>query len=173
MRNTQPPRHQQPLDSAWIDSWLAAEHRGDDCAAEIAFEQVIATLPVPTTRPGFVDRILERAGLDQASRLERRRIWAAISALSLGLGGGGLIVLLRHLGIGELVSYFGQLWIGLGHLLALLSGITSRLVRVGELGRVVATTPELTLGLVVLVLVASLAWASLSALLERSRHVEA
>lgn len=162
-----------------LESWLAAEARDDERDAELALAWLVQSLPAPSPSPGFAERVLVRtnvhqAALDRARRRERRSLWIAGSTLTAVCGAALLVAAFDLVSVGSLVAQLGATLAQLGQLVALVLALWSRIIRLGELGRTIAATPELTTGLFVLILLAGVAWASLSVLLERSRrHVEA
>lgn len=156
-----------------LRGWIEAERRGDEASAERWFALALTRLPVPVPKPGFADRILAHAGLDRASRRERRRAWIVTLVLTAVIGSVLSVALWSQLAPSELIADLGSGLTRAAEWFALGLTILARMVRLGELARTVAATPESTAGLLGLVALAGLAWTFLAFLLERSRHVEA
>lgn len=172
MRTTSPtPRRSTSRDP--FRSWIEAERQGDEASAEGWFALALQQLPVPLPRPGFADRILAHAGLDRASRRERRRAWLVTLLMTTVLGSLASAALWSQLAPGELIAELGSGLTRAAEGFALGLAVVVRVVRLGELARTVAATPESTAGLLGLALLAGLAGTFLAFLLERSRHVEA
>jgi hypothetical protein len=156
-----------------LQGWIEAERRGDEASAERWFALALDQLPVPMPRPRFADRVLARAGLDRASRHERRRAWIVTLVLTALVGSFASIALWSQFAPSELVADLGSGLTRATEWFAFGLTVLVRVVRLGELARTVAATPESTAGLLGLVALAGLAWTFLAFLLERSRHVEA
>ena len=55
-----------------VETWLAAEHRSDDTAAETALQDLIRVLPAPIPPAGFAGRVMAAAARDRRSCACRR-----------------------------------------------------------------------------------------------------
>ena len=167
-----PTHRTTPTGPAFL-RWIEAERRGDDHEAERHLAGVFEELGPIVPRPGFAQRILVRAGLDRASRRERRHAWLATLVGTISGGTLASLWLWSAVAPATWITSFGDGVVGAAQWLGAFLSVVARMVHLGELARTVAATPELTTGLLGLVALATFSWTSLAFLLERSRHVEA
>ena len=145
-----------------VETWLAAEYRSDDTAADEALKDLIRVLPAPTLPAGFAGRVMAAAALDGIVRAPTRRGWSGPTTRLLAWCGGGVAVLVVTLFfLGPLLvrqaarllnfSVQGFVWIVRG-----LEGGLDAWSVIAEIGRVVGaslTTPQVSLSVVLLELV--------------------
>ena len=145
-----------------IETWLAAEHRSDDTAADGAFRDLIQVLPAPAPPAGFAGRVMAAAVRDGAVRAPTRQGWSGAPARLLIWCGGGATVLIAALVVlgpflvGLLVrllnfSVQGFVWIVRG-----LEGGLDTWSLMAQIGRAVGaslTTPQVSASVVVIELV--------------------
>ena len=145
-----------------VETWLAAESRSDDAAADGALKDLIRVLPAPAPPAGFARRVMAAAARDGIVRTPARRGWSGPTARLLAWCGGGaaaLIVTLVFLGplmvrgAARLLNFSvqGFVWIVRG-----LEGGLDAWSLMAEIGRVVGaslTTPQVSLSVVLLELV--------------------
>ena len=73
-----------------LTSWLDAEAKGEEAAAERAFAELFAALPRPAAPAGFADRLMSRMASGELARpawpLERAALWLlAVCAAAVAL----------------------------------------------------------------------------------------
>ena len=146
-----------------VDTWLAAEHRSDDTAADAALLKLIRVLPAPAPPVGFAGRVMAAAARDGIVHAPPRRGWSGPTARLLAWCGGGAAALVGTLFVlGPLLvrqvvrllnfSVQGFVWIVRG-----LEGGLDTWSLMAEIGRAVGaslTTPQVSASVVVLELVA-------------------
>ncbi len=145
-----------------VETWLAAEHRSDDTAADEALRDLIRVLPAPAPPPGFAGRVMAAAARDGIVRVPpRRRVFGPTARLLAWCGGGavaltGTLVVLGPFLVRQVVgllnfSVQGFVWIVRG-----LEGGLDAWSLMAEIGRAVGaslTTPQVSASVVVLELV--------------------
>lgn len=157
-----------------ISRWLAAEASGDDTGAEMLLASLVTALPAPKPSHDFADRVLARLGRHRAAaRRERRAIRIAISASTLSLGTWLIAVILGQLHVGDIVTGLGRTMAGFAQVAVLAAEAWTRVDRLARLIHAVAATEQVLLSSLALVSLSVLAFASLSHLLERTRHAQA
>lgn len=158
-----------------LEMWLHSESSDDEAAAEQTLAMLVASLPAPAPGRDFAERVLERAGLADArtrSREWRAAIAAAVVA-TLALGTWLALLIAGRLSFARSVEAVGDAFAALGRVAIVTTTLWNGLVRVGDLTREVAMTSEALLAIAALCLLSVAAYTTLSALLERNRHVEA
>lgn len=153
--------------------WLAAEATGDDAGAETLLANLVTALPAPQPRHDFADRVLARLGRSRAARRERQAIRLATGVTTLGLGSWLVLALLGHFQVGDIVTGLGRTMAGIAEVAVVAAEAWTRVDRLARLVHAVAATEQVLLGSLALVSLALLAFASLSHLLERTRHARA
>ncbi len=145
-----------------VETWLAAEHRSDDTAADTALQDLIRVLPTPVPPAGFAGRVMAAAARDGIVRVPpRRRVFGPTARLLAWCGGGavaliGTLVVLGPFLVRQVVgllnfSVQGFVWIVRG-----LEGGLDAWSLMAEIGRAVGaslTTPQVSASVVVLELV--------------------
>ena len=145
-----------------VETWLAAEHRSDDTAADGALQDLIRVLPAPAPPAGFAGRVLTAAARDGIVRAPTRRGWSGPTARLLTWcagGAAGLIATLVVLGpflvrqVLRLLNFSvqGFVWIVRG-----LEGgldIWSLMAQIGRAVGASLTTPQVSASVVVIELV--------------------
>ena len=145
-----------------VETWLAAEYRSDDIAADRALPDLIRMLPAPAPPAGFAGRVMAAAVRDGIVRAPTRRAWYGPTARLLAWCGGGAValvgtgVVLGPILVRQIVgllnfSVQGFVWIVRG-----LEGGLDTWSLLAEIGRAVGaslTTPQVSASVVVLELV--------------------
>ncbi|MCH7748499.1 MAG: hypothetical protein E2P06_01240 [Acidobacteria bacterium] len=145
-----------------VDTWLAAEHRSDDTAADAALRTLIRELPTTAPPVGFASRVMAAAARDGIVRTPPRRGWSGPTVRLLAWCGGGAaalvgtLVVLGPVLVRQVVrllnfSVQGFVWIVRG-----LEGGLDTWSLMAEIGRAVGaslTTPQVSARVVVLELV--------------------
>ncbi|HEV2854019.1 MAG TPA: hypothetical protein VHC97_14570 [Thermoanaerobaculia bacterium] len=154
-----------------LDRWLKAERDDRSEAADEALFELFKALPLIAPPAGFADRVLSRAGL-QAAAVRRdlfasrvARLAVVLCLMSLGLGVLWLPLVLRALAslwgpwsFGDLVQGGVRALIDATRWLASALRIGDVLFGIGRALTQALTVPQVTAGLVVCLIVSSLAF---------------
>src|SRR5215210_4565932 len=150
-----------------LDRWLTAERYDRPDEADAALLELFESLPLIAPPAGFADRVLVRAGIQSAARRDLFAGWGARLAVALclvavGLGALWLPPVLQVLA--GFWSFGGLVQAGVRTLIDASQWLAAAL-RVGDLvltiGRALTrplTMPQVTAGLVVCLLLSSLAF---------------
>lgn len=150
-----------------LDRWLKAERDDRSEAADEALFELFEALPLIAPPAGFADRVLLRAGLQAAAKRDLfaslgARLVVALSLVALGLGAFWLPPVLRFLA--GFWSFGGLVQAGVQGLTLATEWLASALRVWDLLGSIagaiveVLTLPQVMAGLLVCLLVSSLAF---------------
>ncbi len=150
-----------------LDRWLNAEHGDRSEEAEAALFELFEALPLMAPPAGFADRVLLRAGIQAPAKRDLfaslgARLVVALSLVALGLGAFWLPPVLRFLA--GFWSVGGLVQAGVQGLTLATEWLASALRVWDLLGSIagaiveVLTLPEVMAGLLVCLLVSSLAF---------------
>ena len=80
-----------------VETWLVAEDRSDDAAADAALRTLIEELPAPAPPEGFAGRVMAAAARDRIVRASPRPGWSGSKTRLLAWCGGGAAALVATL----------------------------------------------------------------------------
>lgn len=145
-----------------FETWLAAERRGRDGAAEGALRRLFVALPPVMPAAGFTDRVLAAAGVGWRVRLDPWWSRAAVAACLLlaGLASAVMLPLVASLTAvvapGEAIGVLVQGWVALASRVDELLSLWQVWARVVETVMLIATAPPVVLSLLTLAVLSAL-----------------
>jgi hypothetical protein len=150
-----------------LDRWLAAERHDRPEEADAALLELFESLPLIAPPAGFADRVLVRAGIRSAARRDPFAWWGArlavaLCLVALGLGALWLPPVLRVLAgfwsFGGLVQAGVRTLVDASQWLAAALRVWDLLLTIGGALTHPLTTPQVTAGLMVCLLMSSFAF---------------
>ncbi|HKI00585.1 MAG TPA: hypothetical protein VKK31_01260 [Thermoanaerobaculia bacterium] len=149
-----------------VDRWLAAERYDGDDQADAALLELFESLPLIAPPAGFADRVILRAGIPATRRdlfaSRGARLAVAVCLVALGLGAVWLPPVLRVLAgfwsFGGLVQGGVRALADAAQWLATALRVWDLLLTIGRALTQPLTMPQVTAGLVVCLLISSLAF---------------
>jgi hypothetical protein len=157
----------RPTNPNALDRWLAAERHDEADEADAALLELFEALPLIAPPAGFADRVLLRSGIQFAAKRDLFASWGArlavsLSLVALGLGTLWLPPVLRLLAnllsVSGLVQGGVRALVGATQWLAVALRAWDLMLTIGRAITQPLTMPQVTAGLVVCLLISSLAF---------------